>query len=652
MQDFPIFEPLSKATRRELSPLDRLKKDDYLEIWMEDEKFAIRPIIIRDGEILSSGWPSWQANNFCHRIPEMKKERNYFLVGATDFTAIMINTCWPKDKLHFRGDESRIMYRYLLQRFLMQTSRANIQAQFKLNGIVPKMPDDYDEHPEYPQSDYQKTAMAMAINQEATALFMDRGTGKTCVGINRICLEAKRMDRMMRIIIVCPKKARYNWQKEFEKFTTVPGKVTILKGGKVRRIRLLTHAVRTEEDCEYTAIIIPYDTLASDIEILQKIPFDLAISDESHYFKGRNTNRWTAMQMLRGISKQRMIFTGTPIANNIFDLWTQLEFLGKGLSGFTSFEQYRKFHGKFEEPVQGASGSGVSRLIGIEHIPLVKERLSRLTFSITKEEAGLGLPDKVCDYYEVDMSPKQQDFYTQLVDELAIEIATDMVDSDVLTANHILTKLLRLEQICSGFVKWDAVFDFTGELKREARIEQIDEQNPKLEAIIDMLKEDFGDDPNAKTIIWATFVEDIRAICERLEQEDIKYVSYYGKNNEKTNQESEFAFNNDNEVRVFIGNPKSAGDSINLLGYNPEKGGRCYANHEIYFSMNWSMIEREQSEDRAHRRGTKMPVRITDLVVPSSIDTEIRDRVQNKVIAAESLQDIQGILHRVLNLEV
>lgn len=645
LENLPILDPLSKATERKIQPI-RIDKDDLLSLCAKDGSLRLR-VYRTDG-----CYPSWAAIHFLSRIPEIKSIRpDRAVVGLTDITAVMINSCWPKDRLRFEDSETELIYTYLLTRFLSQTHRSNIQAKFKLEKTVPAMPEDYVEHPEFPQSDYQKVGTLMALGQEGTASFCDRGTGKTNIAINRICLEATRDKKMMRVLIVCPKKARLNWFREVEKFTTCTGKVSILRGVQINRLKIFTHAIKIEDDCEYSLVIVSYDTMASDVEILKKAPWDLVIADESHYFKSSSTKRWKAIRKLREVSDRRMILTGTPISNSIFDLYTQFEFLGEGLSGFSSQKAFKKFHWQAKEI---AGGQGVSRVGSVQNIPLLQERLARISYAVTKEEAGLNLPDKVRDVYECNMLPKQQDFYTQMCTVLAIEIKRSLESGtpDTISANHILTRLLRLSQITSGFVKYDARFDELGNLLSEGRVEQIEEiNNPKLAAVEDMIKED-AEDPNAKGIIWSNWIEDIEACARRLNKIGVDHRVIYGKTSDKNSEKYEHEFNNDPNCKWLVANPKKAGDSLNLLGYNPEKGGNSYCNHMIYYCTNWSSIEREQSEDRSHRRGTKMPLRITDLVIPGTIDEEIRDRVSKKIENAKSIQDIRSILETVLNLEI
>jgi SNF2 family DNA or RNA helicase len=206
--------------------------------------------------------------------------------------------------------------------------------------------------------------------------------------------------------------------------------------------------------------------------------------------------------------------------------------------------------------------------------------------------------------------------------------------------------LLRLAQITSGFYKWNPTYNEEGEVVAEGGVDRFD-PNPKIEALIEILKEK---GPNDKTIVWANWIQDIKSIRARLEQEGIGCVTFYGGTKEDDRAIAEYEFNHNADIKVFVGNPAAGGTGLNLLGYPPGEGddypSNC--NHVIYYSQDWSSIKRSQSEDRAHRRGTREPVRITDLCIPRTIDEEIRARVLKKRINAASIADVREILRNVL----
>ena len=688
---FPILEPLSKATETALTPLKFLETD-FLEIDVDEKEgkhfltqavclkrcptnvlpsiddAAIAPYIqTPNGAFYKDDrfyyYPSFNASSvWFRRIPERKQLGfGRHRLAGTDYTALIIHHVWPHHKLIFKSEEAQLLYTFLLRRFYAQSKNSVIAAEFKLTGKAPKMPDDFIEHDKLPLTDYQKAALLITLHNSSYSLFMEQGTGKTPIVINRVCLEAARkrakINEMYRTLIICPQQVRLNWEREFERFATVPGKTCILRGGKISKIRSLIDVIRSENDCAWSAAIISIDSVSSIWEGLKKMQWDLVVIDESHKIKNPNTKRFKDMMEIDDLrAKAKMILTGTPITNTVFDLWSQWEWLGKGLSGFSTFNNFKAFHGKWKAVMQG--GTGVQKLVGFKNVPLIQERLARTSFLIRKKDTGLMLPEKVYDLYEVAMTSQQLEIYKQVATKLVAEIDEMLATAEAsklnITVEHILTKLIRLAQICSGFVKTDNIEDLENDVILPGKIVQISKHNPKIEALINMIKEDWENDSNSKCVVWATFIEDIRAISERLTQEGINHVGYHRDIQDnyrvKDSAAAEDIINRDKDCRVLLANPASAGIGQNYLGYDVNKpdDSDMYVNHHIYFSCNWSAVDRIQSEDRSHRRGTRTNLRITDLVIPYTIDEEIRQRVTAKRDMALSIQDIRNILNNVL----
>lgn len=659
-----LLEPLSTATREVLSPL-QLREWDYLFLWMDPkgDKFIADLGSYKDGKKVSLH-PSYEARGFFKRIPEQKFlggkdwDKQYrFSLAPTDYTALVIQASWPEDRIIFKdpdGNDSplaKLQYEFLLKRFASQEKKAAMLAAFKISGALPEKLPNWIDHPTKPLSDYQRVGCQFAINQEGAALLMDKGTGKTATSIARICYEARAhkslTDKQMRVLVVCPQQVLTNWKEEFHRFATARGKITLVRGNEDQRIKQLVTGLAPDKTCDYAVIVVSYDTLSAAITEFSYFEWDLVILDESQKIKSPRTERWKSCKAIREKSKRRMILTATPIGNSPMDLWTQLEFLGEGLSGFQSFEGFRNCFGVWED-VPGMTG--VAKLIDIKNVPLLQERLARLTFQITKEEAGLNLPNKVYDVVDIEMTPKQAKIYSQIATALMAEIENTLSgQTNSLTVEHVLTSLLRLAQITAGHVSWDAKKDpQSGMILVPRVVEQIDDENPKIQACIDLLTEE-GRDPNGKTIIWCNFREDIRAISARLKKEGIKHGTYFGDTPQEEREAHVKSFNCDPQFKVLVANPQTAGEGLNLLGYDKdnEANSNTYCDHEIFFSQNWSFILRSQAEDRAHRRGTKMPVRITDLIVPGTIDEEIRARVQGKEAMAASVTDLKSILKRI-----
>lgn len=631
---------LSNATKRLLQPISVNERTRLGVTLSEDGSYFI--LSFYEERLGNRTWPTGQLDRFLSRFPERKKldgsRYPEYLVGATDFSAVLIDQLWPKEQLDI-DDEAKLMLNFLMANVRQSENAALNVAAYKDNGSLPD--DDYEIHSEHPLSPYQRLALHNMMKLPGYALFMEQGTGKTAVAIAALCnLAARKKGGRFRALIVAPKNVRLNWHKEIAKFATRKIRSRVLRGGALDRVKIILDALSFAGDEDAAVVICSYESVERSWGVIKEIDWDMCVLDESHYIKSTYAQRGKRALQLREICDRRYVLTGTPITNHLIDLYNQLEFIGNGASGFRSWRAFKRFHAVTVE-----TASGFDKIVGAQNVPFMQERLARLAFIIRKDEALPDLPDKVYDIEEVEMSKRQSDYYDQICEKLMIEIDEELSkdeDDRSLTINNILTKLLRLAQITSGFVKWDEVWSDEGELIRPAAIEAID-PNPKVERLLEILKEK---GPNEKTIVWACWKQDIQSIQEAIEAAGIRCVSFYGGTSDNDRIEAERAFNEDDDCKVFIGNPAAGGVGLNLLGYPPGRGDEYETNcdHVIYFSQNWSMTHRLQSEDRAHRRGARNNVRITDLCCPGTIDEEIRARVTEKKINALTVQDLREVL--------
>lgn len=673
---------LTKATEEFLRPAS-LKPTEFLELWLcpDLRDFFCRlvylspvqtlgsiPVDLPDGTRLfeekrSMRHFSEDASFFLHRFMEREVVdadelgRPIVKFPPTDMNIQLVHHSWGESRIIFRNENTKMLFKKTVLQHSFHLHRAKAQALFKATSEVLEMPPDFDEHhnPNLRLSPYQKAALLFSLGQEGSMFDMEPGTGKTCVVIARISLEAKRYHlagnkNLMRVLVICPNQVRTNWEREFTRFATTPGRITIIKGNKAKRVKLMTHALKPDKNLCFTALVVGYDTVSSMQDVFLKIPWDLCVLDESQYIKKPTTKRSVMTRKLREICTHRQILTGTPIGNTLMDLWAQLEFLGRGASGFRSFKNFKSFHGQYER-----SFFGFDKLVGYQNVPFLQERMTRLAFSITREEANLQLPDKLYMVKEVEMTPQQEEYYAQLSNELAIEIQSDLQSGDPrrVSADHILTKLLRLAQVCSGYIKVDPIVDtFTGEIISPSEIKQIGPENPKMDALVLDIQERIALDSRSKTVVWCCFQEDIQQIVARLKKAGIECGHYYGKTGGSEREANVDKFNGKDSFKVLVCNPATAGEGLNLLGFDPRnpEASECYCDYEDFFSVNWSYLLREQAEARAHRRGTRRPVQITDWIIPGTIDDHIRSVVAKKRDLALGFRDVKDILSTILGI--
>lgn len=658
------------ATRNLLKPMrfnewDRL----YVSLTPDGKSFLCKA----DAEPDESGYKHYLSNAAYHgwkrRAPEWRDMHGEVMLAGTDISALVLTHVWPKEQVYFTP-EAKIMTEFLILRFMRQSNSAHDRARYLIadkemrkwytQEYIDKW--KFVDGLEHPLATYQKIGAYTSIGQEAFGGLMEQGTGKTPMTIGRMMNEVIRSRRkrknksLYRVIIVAPKNVRTNWKAEFQKFSTTTGKVTILHGNQLDRVKQMVDAIKNgDPELEWTAVICSYETLQRSWEAIGLCEWDLGVLDESHYIKSPQAKRAKAAIQLRDRCKSRVILTGTPYTNSILDLYMQLEFLGEGLSGFSSWKAFQRFYLSF------IRAGNYNFFRGYQNLPILQERLSRLCYIVKKEDALPDLPRKLNDIYEVTLGEEQRKIYIELANKLAVECKNDMDGAGAnksLVLNNVLTKMLRLAQVTSGYVVWDPVYDFdmAGEpiLVRDKIIDRFD-PDPRLEGLVEILKSSEELNPFGKTIIWTCWVQNIKTIRARLELEFGKKfcVTYFGGTSDEDREIAVNRFNGDPECKVFIGNPAAGGTGLNLLGYNhwdpPEKHNHYNADHVIYYSQNWSMTARSQSEDRAHRRGTRVPVRYTDMVTPNTIDEEIRKRVVLKRETAMTIQDVEDVMREVLS---
>lgn len=657
------MRPLHSETAKIFSPL-KLRESDtvYLTADESGKKFAaeiysrvrgVTPL----GHRIKDQASSAARVELIGRLPEKKELTTYgggvtYEIPATDICCgLLAALVTGPDSLQFHDLQTEAIFRATLGLSEIADLCAEWNATYKEKKLIPDcgliFPDDAGDTA---NALYQKLGAAMGFYSDGFLYAMEQGTGKTPTTIAVICNLAKHIweteNRMARVITVCPNNVRANWESEMQKFCTVPGKVTVMRGNEVGRVRQLIDAMTPEDDCWFSQVVCGYETVTKSWEALGMVEWDLAIADEAHYFKSTKTKRYETMMKLRDKSWKRLALTGTPIANSALDIYAILEFLGEGQSGFSSYKAFCKFYGVWE------SGQFGDKLVALQNLPFMRERLARKSFIIKKEEALPDLPAKVYDLVEIEMTHDQQDYYNEVANNLAVEIEKDLSNDGMprsMIVSCILTKLLRLTQITSGFMSWQPEFDFTGQQVIDKRLEYFN-PNPKIDALREIIR---GKSFTDKTSIWSCFNASIDAIEWMFQDEGmergIDYVVYQGKTGEEERLDAVHRFNNEDQCRFWIANGAAGATGLNLLGYPPGRpeASACNHNHCIIYDQNWSMLIRSQLEDRGHRRGTRTQFRVTDLMVPRTLDADIRERVLKKQINAIDITNIRQLLQNV-----
>lgn len=421
----------------------------------------------------------------------------------------------------------------------------------------------------------------------------------------------------------------------------------------------------------------------------------LYVLDEGHYIKTPGADRTKSILKSAKYADYRRLLTGTPIAQGPFDAWSEIKFLVETywdqheLSTFTEFKTHfgvfrkvRNYHVKsFFNPKTnrwekaGPDGALVDTLVGYKNLDQLNELLKPIASRVTKDEV-LDLPPKLYTKRYFTMSPEQQKLYRQIRDEYVawletgataevspagpgllpagpcptcggrreIELdgyiypcgdcadAADLPDGDTpVFAALAITRLLRLQQITRGYLPTD---------DEQEPVYMIPGPNRLLTAICDDIET-----RQHKTIVWARFQLDITLIIEELKRRGIRAVRYDGLVNDDARAEAKALFQGERPVyergqmvarvpippeeqaMVFVGNPAAGATGLTLTA----------AKHVDYYSNSFKLIDRLQSEDRAHRIGQHNEVLYTDWIAEDSVDEKIVESLRSKFNIASQI---------------
>ena len=459
---------------------------------------------------------------------------------------------------------------------------------------------------------HQYDAFLKCKDRDSYALFMEQGTGKSKVIIDNIAYLF-RNGKINTAVIAAPKGVYRNWLSseykvhmpdDVKEFTDI---VVWSPTETKTNIENLTNFLKPNNNLKF--FIINIEALSTDkgknyLHRLLNSSKAFFCIDESTNIKNRTARRTKACLKLGRLAKFRRILTGTPVTQGPLDLWSQVNFLDEYILQ-NSFYAYRNTFCVLKR--RRISTHSFDEIVGYQRLDQLQEILDKHSFRVTKEEC-LDLPPKIKQIRQIDMTSPQKLMYTQLKKRAILELEQEKL----VTAPLIITRILRLQQILCGFVKFD---DGTEEV--------IKGTNPRLDELLDVLEETQGG-----VIIWATFRRTIQMIRDALAKKygASKVATYYGETESEVRQEIVEKFQK-GDIKYFIGQPRTGGYGLTLTN----------AKTVIYFNNTYDMEVRLQSEDRAHRIGQKDKVLYIDFVCPKTIDEKILKTLSNKKKLADQI---------------
>ena len=454
----------------------------------------------------------------------------------------------------------------------------------------------------YQQKGFEWLKMLAAINAGA-CLADDMGLGKT---LQTICFITDRLEQVKGglVLIVCPSSLIYNWQQEVAKFA--PHLRSYIHHGQASDINNI--CATTMDIC-----ITSYGTMRSDIEQLSALIFDVAVVDESHNIKNPAAQSTRAIYQLQ--VRCRIALSGTPVMNNTFDLYSQLEFLLPGMFGSKEF---------FKREYADA----IDRDRNEEKIVTLQKLTAPFILRRTKEQVAKDLPEKTESVLWCNMGVAQKEMYEGIKENiksnLFLNIKTEGIGKSKLA---VLQGIMKLKQVCSSPLLLPGEEQTTGHSVKT-----------------DMLLEELANLGNHKVLVFSQFTKMLNLLAETFIKKGISYYQLDGSTPPKKRAAMVADFQEPgNTTNVFLISLMAGNTGLTLTA----------ADYVFLFDPWWNNAVQQQAIDRTHRIGQTKNVFAYKMICKDTIEEKIIQLQQRKKELSEHLiGDNEGFVKQLSKEDV
>lgn len=485
--------------------------------------------------------------------------------------------------------------------------------------------------------------MVSLYNNKLNGILADEmGLGKTIQSISLVAylIEKKHEDKFL---VIVPLSTITNWTMEFEKWAPAVN-VIVYKGSPQQR-KDLQYDVRTGN---FQVMLTTYEYIIRERPLLSRFNYSHMIIDEGHRMKNTQSKlSQTLKQFYR--TKNRLILTGTPLQNNLPELWALLNFvLPKIFSSEKSFDEW------FNTPFANTGSQEKIELTEEESL-LVIRRLHKVLRPFLlrrlKKDVEKDLPDKVEKVLKCNLSGLQYILYQQMLKHNALFVGSQTTGTNNKSGiKGLNNKIMQLRKICNHPFVFDEVEDITNPSRitndliwrTSGKFELLDRILPKFKA------------SGHRILIFFQMTSVMNIFEDFLRLRDMKYMRLDGSTKAEDRQDMLKSFNRpDSEYFCFLLSTRAGGLGLNLQS----------ADTVIIFDTDWNPHQDLQAQDRAHRIGQKNEVRILRLITNDSVEEVILERalkkldIDGKVIQAgkfdnkSTAQEQEEFLRRLLDAE-
>ena len=440
------------------------------------------------------------------------------------------------------------------------------------------------ENAEYPKlnatlRDYQKYGYKwlkyLTDNSLGACLADDMGLGKTLQAI--ALLSKLHEEKKKKSMVIMPKSLIYNWENEIKRFSPK------LKVGVYYGINRDFSSLKKVD-----VILTTYGTIRNDIENLLEEKFDMLILDESQNIKNVNSQTTKAVLLLN--AKKRVALSGTPIENNLLELYSLFRFLNPEMFG-----SVQRFTNNYIVPIQKYSDTST--------IEELKKKIYPFLLRRVKKEVLKDLPDKIEKLVYVDMNNEHRKFYEERRKYYYSLLEKNTLNQGNFDKFFVLQAINELRHIVSS-----------PELESKKII------SSKKEVLIENVVEAIEN--NHKVLIFVNYLSSIESICDSLKENKIKYLKMTGQTKDRQNLVDKFQ--NDSRYKVFVMTLKTGGVGLNLVS----------ADTIFIYDPWWNTTVENQAIDRAYRLGQDKTVFAYKMIMRNTIEEKILklQEIKNKLL--------------------
>lgn len=431
----------------------------------------------------------------------------------------------------------------------------------------------------------------------------DMGLGKTVQALTFIQHYKNTHDKAT-MLVVCPTTLIYNWENEIKKFTP---EITYHIHHGPARLRI------SEELGVFDIIITTYGTLRSDVQLLMKIDFDYVILDESQAIKNPQSKVTKAAQLLN--TRNRIALSGTPMQNNTFDIYAQMNFLNPGMLGSVDF-----FRNEFATPIDKFQDQ--------ERKDHLKKLIYPFILRRTKEQVAKDLPEKIETVIFCEMDPEQRHIYDAYRNSYRSKILGVIEDQGMERSQlTILQGLMKLRQICDS----PAILNET---------EKYPNHSVKLHELTREISENIS---NHKVLVFSQFLGMLGLIKDRLAHQKIPYEYFDGSTSTMDRERAIQNFQNNEECRVFLISLKAGGVGLNLTA----------ADYVYIVDPWWNPAVEQQAIDRTHRIGQTKNIFAYRMICKDTVEEKILElQERKKSLVKDIIADDTGFIKKLTKEDV